>query len=279
MRDTEMVKKSANLYFVVYGVGGGDPELSRHRRQSVRDDAGRVEGGAMDERILVVDDDERLLAILRDGLTHAGYVVDCAAEGHAALAAARARPPDLAVLDLMLPGLDGVEVCRRLRALGAPPVIMLTARDAVADKIVGLESGADDYLTKPFVLEELVARVRAILRRHAPQPDAPLRVADLTLDVRGRRVWRGDRPIELTAREFDLLAYFARHAGQVLTHSALLAEVWGYDFEVESNAVKVYVAYLRQKLNAAGEPDLLHAVRGVGYVLREPPTTTAADAP
>jgi len=219
----------------------------------------------MDERILVVDDDERLLAILRDGLTHAGYVVECAADGFAALAAARARPPDLAVLDLMLPGLDGVEVCRRLRAMGGPPVIMLTARDAVADKIVGLESGADDYLTKPFVLEELVARVRAVLRRHAPRPDAPLRVAD--------------RPVELTAREFDLLEYFARHAGQVLTHSALLAEVWGYDFEVESNAVKVYVAYLRQKLNAAGEADLLQAVRGVGYVLREPPTTTTADAP
>jgi len=237
-----------------------------------------VEDGAMDERILVVDDDERLLAILRDGLTRHGYVVECAANGPAALAAARARPPALAVLDLMLPGLDGVEVCRRLRALGGPPVIMLTARDAVAEKIAGLESGADDYLTKPFVLEELVARVRAVLRRHAPQPDAPLRVADLTLDARGRRVWRGDRLVDLTAREFDLLDYFARHAGQVLTHSALLAEVWGYDFEVESNAVKVYVAYLRQKLNAAGEPDLIQAVRGVGYVLREPPATDAADA-
>jgi len=177
----------------------------------------------MDERILVVDDEERLLAILCDGLTRHGYVVECAADGPAALAAVRACPPDLAVLDLMLPGLDGVEVCRRLRALGGPPVIMLTARDAVAEKIVGLESGADDYLTKPFVLEELVARVRAATRRHAPQPDAPLRVADLTLDVRDRRVWRGDRPVDLTAREFDLLAYFIQHAGQVLTHSALLA--------------------------------------------------------
>ncbi len=232
----------------------------------------------MDERILVVDDDEGLLAILCDGLTRHGYVVECAADGPAALAAARAHPPALAVLDLMLPGLDGVEVCRRLRALGGPPVIMLTARDAVAEKITGLESGADDYLTKPFVLEELVARVRAVLRRHTPQPDAPLRVADLTLDARGRRVWRGDRPVELTAREFDLLAYFMRHAGQVLTHSALLAEVWGYDFETESNAVKVYVTYLRQKLNAASEPDLLQAVRGVGYVLREPVASSASDA-
>ena len=241
----------------------------------------RAEGGdgAMDERILVVDDDERLLSILRDGLTRSGYIVECAEDGFAALAAARARPPTLAVLDLMLPGLDGVEVCRRLRAVGGPPVIMLIARDAVEEKIAGLESGADDYLTKPFVLEELVARVRAVLRRHAPQLDVPLRVADLALDARGRRVWRGGSAVELTAREFDLLEYFARHAGQVLTHSALLAEVWGYDFEIESNAVKVYVAYLRQKLNAAGEPDLLHAVRGVGYVLREPPATDVADAP
>jgi two-component system response regulator MprA len=220
-------------------------------------------------RILVVDDDERLAAILRDGLTAGGYVVETAGDGPAALAAVRERPPDLVVLDLMLPGLDGVEVCRRLRAAGGPPMIMLTARDAVFDKIAGLESGADDYLTKPFVLEELVARIRAVLRRHAPRPATPLRVADLALDARGRRVWRGAREIDLTAREFDLLEFLMHHAGQVLTQSALLAEVWGYDFEVESNAVKVYVAYLRQKLNARGEPDLIHAVRGVGYVLRE----------
>jgi len=228
-------------------------------------------------RILVVDDDGRMAAILREGLAHAGYSVDCAEDGRMALAAARTSPPDLIVLDLMLPGLDGVEVCRHLRAAGGPPVIMLTARDAVAEKIAGLESGADDYLTKPFVLEELVARVRAVLRRHAPRPDAPLRVADLTLDARGRRVWRGDRGVALTAREFDLLEYFVQHAGQVLTHSVLLAQVWGYDFEVASNAVKVYVAYLRQKLNAADEPDLIHAVRGVGYVLRAP--SDAPDAP
>jgi two-component system response regulator MprA len=220
-------------------------------------------------RILVVDDDERLAAILRDGLTAGGYAVETAADGQAALAAVRDRPPDLVVLDLMLPGLDGVEVCRRLRAAGGPPMIMLTARDAVVDKIAGLESGADDYLTKPFVLEELVARIRAVLRRRAPRPEEPLRVADLTLDARARRVWRGDRPVELTPREFDLLEYLAQHAGQVLTHSVLLERVWGYDFAVESNAVKVYVAYLRQKLNAIGEPDLIHSVRGVGYVLGE----------
>lgn len=229
----------------------------------------------MNERILVVDDDEPLAAVVRDGLSRHGFAVHVAPDGPAALAALRATPFDLVVLDLMLPGLDGVEVCRQLHASGGPPVIMLTARDAVAQKIAGLESGADDYVTKPFVLEELVARVRAVLRRHAPRPEAPLRVADLTLDARGRRVWRGERQVELTAREFDLLEYFMQHRGQVLTHSVLLDQVWGYDFAVESNAVKVYVAYLRQKLNAAGEPDLIHAVRGVGYVLREshvPPT-------
>jgi len=227
-------------------------------------------------RILVVDDDERLAAIVRDGLRRHGYTVDLAVDGPGGLAAARLQPPDLVVLDLMLPGLDGVEVCRTLRAAGGPPVIMLTARDAVEEKIAGLESGADDYLTKPFALGELVARVRAVLRRHAARSEEPLRVADLTLDARGRRVWRGTRAIDLTAREFDLLEYLARHVGQVLTHGALLAQVWGYDFEVESNAVKVYVAYLRQKLNAADEPDLIHAVRGVGYVLRAPQTPQAS---
>jgi two-component system response regulator MprA len=223
----------------------------------------------MSERILVVDDDEQLAGIVRDGLSRMGYRVELAADGPTALAAVRAQPFDLVVLDLLLPGMDGVEVCQRLRARGGPPVIMLTARDAVAEKIAGLDSGADDYLTKPFVLEELVARVRAVLRRHAPRPSAPLRVADLRLDARGRQAWRGDRALELTTREFDLLECLTQHAGQVLTHSELLEQVWGSDFEGETNAVKVYVAYLRQKLNAAGERDLIHAVRGVGYVLRE----------
>ena len=222
----------------------------------------------MGERILVVDDDERLARVLLDGLTHYGYQVEIAADGPAAIAAARARAPDLIVLDLLLPELDGVEVCRQVRALGGPPVIMLTARDAVEEKVAGLDAGADDYLTKPFVLAELVARVRAVLRRHAPQPATMIRVADLTLDPGGRQVWRGQRLVSLTAREFDLLAYLARNAGQVLTHSLLLENVWGYDCEIESNAVKVYVASLRGKLNAEGEADLIQAVRGVGYVVR-----------
>ena len=159
----------------------------------------------MSERILVVEDDDRIAAIVRDGLTRMGYRVELAADGLAALVAVGVQPFDLVVLDLLLPGMDGVEVCQRLRARGGPPVIMLTARDAVAEKIAGLDSGADDYLTKPFVLEELVARVRAVLRRHAPRPPAPLRVADLRRDAQGRRAWRGDRELELTTREGDLL--------------------------------------------------------------------------
>src|ERR671937_1701085 len=151
----------------------------------------------MRERILVVEDDDQIAAIVRDGLTRMGYRVELAADGPAALAAVRAQPCDLVVLDLLLPGMDGVEVCRRLRAQGGPPVIMLTARDAVAEKIAGLDSGADDYLTKPFVLEELVARVRAVLRRHALRSPVPLRVADLRLDAQGRQAWRGDRALEL----------------------------------------------------------------------------------
>src|SRR5437764_2268240 len=222
----------------------------------------------MSERILVVDDDDHIAAIVRDGLTRTGYRVQLATDGPAALAAVCAHPCDLIILDLMLPGMDGVEVCRQLRTRGGPPVIMLTARDAVADRILGLESGADDCLVKPFVLAELMARVRAVLRRHAPRPQAPVRIADLTLEMHGRRAWRGDRALELSAREFDLLACLMQHAGQVLPHRVLLERVWGSDFAGESNAVKVYVAYLRQKLNAAGEPDLIQAVRGVGYVLR-----------
>ena len=223
----------------------------------------------MSERILVVDDDDHIAAIVRDGLTRTGYRVELSTDGPAALAAVCAHPFDLIILDLTLPGMDGVEVCRQLRTRGGPPVIMLTARDAVNDRIVGLESGADDYLVKPFVLAELMARVRAVLRRYAPRPQAQLRIADLTLETRGRRAWRGDRVLELTTREFDLLECLMQHAGQVLPHRVLLERVWGDDFQGESNAVKVYVAYLRHKLNATGEPDLIHAVRGVGYVLRE----------
>jgi two-component system response regulator MprA len=224
----------------------------------------------MNEHVLVVEDDDRLSAIVRDGLTHYGYAVTLSASGADALLAVRNQPPALVVLDVMLPDLDGVEVCRRLQAADGPPVIMLTARDAVADKVRGLESGADDYITKPFALEELVARVRVVLRRRAPRTPAVTHLGDLTLDVAGRQVWRGERTVDLTTREFELLECLAQHVGQVLPTRTLLERVWGYTWEVESNVVKVYIAYLRQKLNAGGEANLIHAVRGVGYVLRTP---------
>jgi two-component system response regulator MprA len=230
--------------------------------------------------ILVVDDDPRIAASLRRALVYEGYGVAVAADGPAALAAARERPPDLVVLDVMLPRLDGIEVCRRLRAAGdGVAVLMLTARDATGDRVRGLDSGADDYLTKPFATEELLARVRALLRRLAPREPADdlLRCEDLALDPAGREVRRGERPVALTALEFDLLAYFLRHPRQVLTRERLLDHVWGADAAVTNNAVDVYVGYLRQKLEAAGEPRLIQTVRGVGYVLR--PDSGAGHSP
>jgi DNA-binding response OmpR family regulator len=169
----------------------------------------------------------------------------------------------------MLPGMDGVEVCRRLRAADDVPIIMLTARDALSDKVEGLEAGADDYVTKPFQFAELLARVRAALRRKEARTDAGvISVGDLTIKPLSREVSRNDREVQLSAREYDLLEYLARHAGQVLSKETLFEKVWGYDFEVESDAVKVYVSYLRKKLNAGGEPDLIHSIRGVGYIVK-----------
>ena len=229
-------------------------------------------------RILVVDDDPRIAASLRRALIYEGYEVAVAADGPAALCDARERPPDLVVLDVMLPGLDGVEVCRRLRAADADQtapgeqvaILMLTARDATADRVLGLDSGADDYLTKPFATDELLARVRALLRRLAPKglADPLIRFDDLALDPAGREAWRGQRAVLLTSLEFDLLACFLRHPRLVLTRDQLLNAVWGRDAAVTNNAVDVYVGYLRAKLEAAGEPRLIQTVRGVGYVLR-----------
>jgi two-component system response regulator MprA len=228
-------------------------------------------------RILVVDDDPRIAASLRRALIYEGYEVAVAVDGPAALAAARERPPELVVLDVMLPKLDGIEVCRRLRAAGDVAILMLTARDATGDRVRGLDSGADDYLTKPFATEELLARVRALLRRIAPrdQPNGLLIFEDVTLDPAAREVTRGNRQIGLTALEFDLLACFLRHPRQVLTRERLLDTVWGDEAAVTNNAVDVYVGYLRQKLEAAGEPRLLQTVRGVGYVLRRDPAALA----
>jgi two-component system response regulator MprA len=220
-------------------------------------------------RILVVEDDPAVQAAVRRALLYEGYGVTVAADGPAALREARDGGPDLVILDLMLPGLDGLEVCRRLRAASALPVLMLTARDAVDDRVRGLDSGADDYLVKPFAYEELLARVRALLRRGGGSGGAVLRYADLRLDVATREAWRGGRPLRLTAKEFDLLAHFVRCPRLVLSREQLLDAVWGGELDVGSNVVDVYVGYLRQKLEEGGEPCLLQTVRSVGYALRE----------
>jgi DNA-binding response OmpR family regulator len=224
----------------------------------------------MSERVLIIEDESSIAGFLRRGLLYEGYEVEVAADGEFGLAAARDRPPDAVILDILLPGIDGIEVCRRLRAASDVPILMLTAKDAVPDRVAGLDAGADDYLVKPFAFEELLARLRAILRRRQPaSAQEVLRFADLTLNPVTRQVWRGQRAIELTAREFDVLEMFMRHPRQVLTRDILYERIWGYDFSGESNIIEVYIRYLRTKLEAGGEPRLLHTVRGVGYALRE----------
>ncbi len=224
----------------------------------------------MREHVLVIEDDASILQLLRRGLAYEGYSVDTAAAGPEGLLKARERPPDLVVLDWMLPGLDGLEVCRRLRSGGPVPILMLTAKDAVANRVEGLDAGADDYLVKPFDLEELLARVRALLRRAKPEEGPELiSFADLHLDTGTHQAFRGSREITLTAKEYELLELFLRHPRQVLTRDQIYDRVWGYDFGGESNIIEVYVRYLRQKTEAAAEPRLIHTVRGVGYVMRE----------
>ncbi|MBB5956389.1 two-component system response regulator MprA [Saccharothrix tamanrassetensis] len=227
-------------------------------------------------RILVVDDDRAVRESLRRSLQFNGYQVDLAGDGRQALESVVAQRPDAMVLDVMMPRLDGLEVCRRLRSTGDDlPILVLTARDAVSDRVSGLDAGADDYLPKPFALEELLARLRALLRRAAADAEEPtgavLRFADLELDPGTRDVRRGERPISLTRTEFALLELFLTHPKQVLTRGRILEDVWGYDFPTSGNALEVYVGYLRRKTEAEGEPRLLHTVRGVGYVLRETP--------
>jgi len=224
----------------------------------------------MREHILVIEDDVSILKLLRRGLAYEGYSVETAADGPEGLVKARERPPDLVVLDWMLPGLDGLEVCRRLRSAGDVPILMLTAKDAVADRVEGLDAGADDYLVKPFDFDELLARIRALLRRAKPE-EAPevISFADLRLDTGTHQAFRGSREIVLTAKEYELLELFLRHPRQVLTRDLIYERVWGYDFGGESNIIEVYVRYLRQKTEAAKEARLIHTVRGVGYVLRE----------
>jgi two-component system response regulator MprA len=217
-------------------------------------------------RILVVEDDTRLAATLARVLTAEGHQVELVGDGLEALRRAQVQPFDLVVLDIMLPSLDGVAVCRRLRATGQVPILLLTALGGTDERVRGLDAGADDYLVKPFAYEELLARVRALRRRAGPNDH--LRFADLLLEPRSRGAWRGKRTMTLTATEFDLLQHFLRHPRQVLTREQLLDAVWKGETESD-NVVAVYVGYLRQKLEEGGEPRLLHTVRGSGYALKE----------
>jgi two-component system, OmpR family, response regulator MprA len=220
--------------------------------------------------VLVVDDDQRIAGAIRRALIYEGYQVEVARDGPVALTHVRERPPDLMILDVMLPGLDGMEVARRLQAGGGEfPILMLTAKDATSDRVRGLDSGADDYLVKPFAYEELLARVRALLRRRAPRRQRTIRYADITMDLGAHEAKRDGRVVPLTAKEFDLLELFIRNPRQVLTRERIMDAVWGFDFGATSNVVDVYVGYLRQKLEEGGAPRLIQTLRGVGYVLRE----------
>ncbi|MCL2534412.1 MAG: response regulator transcription factor [Nocardiaceae bacterium] len=226
-------------------------------------------------RILVVDDDRAVRESLRRSLSFNGYTVDLAVDGVDALEKVATSRPDALVLDVMMPRLDGLEVCRRLRSTGDDlPILVLTARDSVSERVAGLDAGADDYLPKPFALEELLARLRALLRRTAPaagEDSETMQFEDLTLDPVTREVTRGGRSISLTRTEFALLEMLMANPRRVLSRSRILEEVWGYDFPTSGNALEVYVGYLRRKTEADGEPRLIHTVRGVGYVLRETP--------
>jgi len=219
--------------------------------------------------VLVVDDDPNIVSFLRRGLIYEGYDVITAADGAEALTRAREREPDLVILDVMMPGIDGLEVSKRLREAGSVPILMLTAKGTVRDRVAGLDSGADDYLVKPFDFDELLARVRALLRRRQPRQGETLHFADIVLNTATREVKRGEQAIRLTTKEFDLLELLMRHPRQVLRMDTIYERVWGYDYNGESNVVEVYISYLRSKLEAGDKPRLIHTVRGVGYVIKE----------
>ena len=221
-------------------------------------------------RILIIEDESRIAQFLDRGLTYEGFQTSVAPDGHTGLASARDNPPDLVILDWMLPGIDGLEVCRRLKAVGDAAILMLTAKSDIQYRVNGLAAGADDYLVKPFSIDELIARVRALLRRTAPisHPEV-LRFSDIALDTGTRRAYRGAVAIDLTAKEYQLLELFMRNPRQVLTRDVIYDRVWGYNFGGESNIIEVYVRYLRQKTEVEGGSRLIHTVRGMGYVLRE----------
>jgi DNA-binding response OmpR family regulator len=224
----------------------------------------------MSANILLVEDEVKLAQFVQLELVQEGYQVTVAHDGMTGLTSAREQPIDLIILDWMLPGFSGIEVCRRLRSTGDQvPVILLTAKDEIQDRVEGLDAGADDYLVKPFSIEELLARVRAHLRRTQEEDPDELQFSDLTLNQRTREIFRGGRAIELTAKEFDLLVYLMRHPRQVLTRDRILEEVWGYDFMGDSNIIEVYIRYLRLKLEENQEKRMIQTVRGVGYVMRE----------
>lgn len=224
----------------------------------------------MAAHILLVEDEVKLARFVELELSSEGYRISVAHDGMAGLTIARESSPELVILDWMLPGLSGVEICRRLRATGNKvPVIFLTAKDEVSDRVAGLDAGADDYVVKPFSIEELLARVRAHLRRTQETELDVLQFEDLSLNRRTREVFRGKRAIELTAKEFDLLDYLLTHPRQVCTRDQILERVWGYDFLGDSNIIEVYIRYLRLKLEENNEKRMIHTVRGVGYVLRE----------
>ena len=226
----------------------------------------------MKSHILIVEDEEKLAQFIKLELEYEGYQVTTAQDGLTGLATARELNLDLILLDWMLPGISGPEICRRLRSTGdRVPIILLTAKDDVSDRVAGLDAGADDYIIKPFSIEELLARVRANLRRTQEEDIDLLQFSDLRLNRSTREVYRGNRPIELTAKEFDLLEYLISHPRQVLTRDRILERVWGYDFMGDSNIIEVYIRYLRLKLEAEKEQRLIQTVRGVGYVLRELP--------
>ena len=229
-------------------------------------------------RVLVVEDEVKMAGLLKRGLEEEGYAVDTAGDGREALWLATENPYDAIVLDVMLPDLDGFEVCRRLRDAGRwSPVLMLTARDAVPDRVEGLDAGADDYLTKPFSFAELLARVRALVRRGTPERPPALGAGNLTLDPATRRVARGDATIELTAKEFALLEFLMRHPGEVLSRTRLIEHVWDFAYEGDSNVVDVYVRYLREKVDRPFGTDSIETVRGAGYRLREEREDAPAD--